>query len=102
MPDTLISIGEGAFIWCTSLKSIVIPKNVTSIGRAAFGKCDSLREVYCMPQSAPTITNGEDLNINNYATIYVPIGSLNGYKTAVGWSKYSSQIKEYDFENNPI
>ena len=102
LPDTLISIGEGAFIWCTSLKSIVIPKNVTSIGRATFGNCDSLREVYCMPQCAPTITNGEDLYINNYATIYVPIGSLDGYKTAVGWSKYSSQIKGYDFENNPI
>ena len=102
LPDTLISMGEGAFIWCTSLKSIVIPKNVTSIGRAAFGNCNSLREVYCMPQSAPTITNGEDLSINNYATIYVPIGSLDDYKTAVGWSKYSSQIKGYDFENNPI
>ena len=36
------SIGKGAFIWCDSLTSIVIPDGVMSIGLEAFSGCSSL------------------------------------------------------------
>lgn len=36
IPDTVTSIGEGAFIYCGSLKEITIPASVTSIGEYAF------------------------------------------------------------------
>ena len=39
------SIGERAFAWCESLKSIVIPDGVTSIGENAFTNCYSLKSV---------------------------------------------------------
>ena len=40
--DSVTSIGEYAFSYCTSLTSITIPDSVTSIGRSAFSSCTSL------------------------------------------------------------
>jgi len=39
IPDSVISIGDGAFL-CSSLASVTIPNSVTSIGDRAFGWCD--------------------------------------------------------------
>ena len=39
IPDSVTSIGEGAFLGCTSLASITIPNSVTWIGRYAFSDC---------------------------------------------------------------
>ena len=36
IPDSVTSIGEGAFIYCGTLKEITIPASVTSIGENAF------------------------------------------------------------------
>jgi len=42
LPESIISIGEGAFYNCTGLTSISIPEGVTSIGDYAFYGCSSL------------------------------------------------------------
>lgn len=45
LPDTLTYIGEFAFAGCTNLESITIPASVTSIGKGAFNGCTSLKEI---------------------------------------------------------
>ena len=42
LPDSVTSIGYGAFEGCSFLSSLVIPDSVTSIGDGAFGHCSSL------------------------------------------------------------
>lgn len=42
IPESVTSIGEGAFKDCSKLESITIPDSVTSIGDLAFLGCDSL------------------------------------------------------------
>ena len=42
IPESVTSIGEGAFKDCSKLESITIPDSVTSIGDLAFWGCDSL------------------------------------------------------------
>lgn len=36
IPDSMTSIGEGAFAWCSSLTTVTIPDSVTQIGSSAF------------------------------------------------------------------
>ena len=48
LPDNLSSIGEGvglAFAFCTSLKTIDLPKSVTAVKGAAFYGCTSLENI---------------------------------------------------------
>ncbi|MDB4180958.1 leucine-rich repeat protein [Flavobacteriaceae bacterium] len=44
IPDTVTSIGDGAFVFC-ALESISIPDSVVSVGNGAFGRCDFLTSV---------------------------------------------------------
>ena len=46
IPDSVTSIGGYAFRGCTSLKSITIPKGVTSIGERAFDGCTDLTGIW--------------------------------------------------------
>jgi hypothetical protein len=45
IPDSVTSIGDGAFSGCDSLTNITIPDSVTSIGNGAFWRCTKLSAV---------------------------------------------------------
>ena len=45
IPDSVTSIGDGAFGGCGSLSNLVIPDGVTSIGDDAFRGCTSLTDI---------------------------------------------------------
>ena len=45
IPNTVTSIGKGAFYHCVNLTSINIPNSVTSIGNAAFHLCNRLTSI---------------------------------------------------------
>ena len=45
IPNTVTSIGEMAFLGCTSLKSVKLSTGVAKIDKNAFGSCSALREV---------------------------------------------------------
>ena len=56
IPNSVTSIGDSAFAYCTSLTSVTIPNSVTNIGSGAFYDCTSLTNV-TIPGSVTSIGN---------------------------------------------
>ena len=56
IPDSVTSIGDGAFHNCSSLTSVTIPNSVTSIGDYAFSGCSGLTSI-TIPDSVTSIGN---------------------------------------------
>ena len=54
IPNSVTTIDEFAFYYCTSLTSITIPNSVTTIGQYAFYGCHNLRSI-TIPNSVTTI-----------------------------------------------
>ena len=98
IPNSVTSIEKYAFSHCESLTSITIPNSVTSIRDWAFLNCYSLTSVYCKPATPPTLEYGYVFEGNTYdRKIYVPTTSVNAYKNAEYWSKYADAIVGYNF-----
>ncbi|MBR3876967.1 MAG: leucine-rich repeat domain-containing protein [Bacteroidaceae bacterium] len=89
MPDNLTAIGGGAFRFCTGLTSIEIPNSVTNINYWAFDGCTGLESVYVECTTPPTM--GSDNVFSDYTIpLYVPAGSMNAYKAADCWKKFTN------------
>ena len=97
LPSNIISIGKWAFHYCTSLTSLTIPESIETIESYAFAYCSSLTSGYCKATTPPA--GGSDMFYDNASgrKIYVPMESVEAYKSASGWSDYKSYIVGYDF-----
>ena len=71
IPDSVTSIGDGAFSECHSLKSINIPDSVTRIGYSAFKSCGGLTSI-SIPPSVTTIEDGTFLGCHSLRNINIP------------------------------
>lgn len=91
IPNSVTEIGGSAFASCSGLTSVTIPNRVTSIRNNAFYSCSRLASVTVEATTPPTLENYAFANTN--CPIYVPSGSVNAYKSASGWSNYSSRIQ---------
>ena len=88
IPNSVTSIGGYAFYYCSSLTSVTIPNSVISIGSYAFGGCN-IQEVISMIKNPFYIdTNTFSDNTFYNATLYVPEGTIDTYKTTGGWNKF--------------
>ena len=54
IPNSVTSIGDSAFRWCSNLTNIAIPDSVTSIGDEAFSYCGILTSI-TIPNSVTSI-----------------------------------------------
>ena len=89
IPNSVTSIGQIAFS-SNKLTSVTIPNSVTSIGEYAFAN-NKLTSVTIHAVNPPTADRGI-FGYNSSLKIYVPVQSVNAYKTAEGWSEYADKI----------
>ena len=128
IPGSVTTIGERAFAWCDYITSVTIsngvqtikdsafsgckiqtltlPESVSSIGYGAFG-CSTLEKVYIKRETPPYAEDDDDswsaFGYNNSKlTIYVPVASIDTYRTAKYWKSYANQMVAYDFVKGEV
>ncbi|MCI9598507.1 MAG: leucine-rich repeat protein [Firmicutes bacterium] len=87
LPENIENLGDSAFAGCAKLETIVLPKSLTAIGNNAFQGCESLSDMIISNAAVPPEYNGTLFPDKN-KTIAVPPGSVEAYKSAVGWKTY--------------
>ena len=80
IPDSVTSIHDNAFGFCSQLTNISIPNSVTYIGFSAFNSCTSLKSI-TLPSSLSTIQSYAFYNCGNLKTIRIPVSvtSIGNY-----------------------
>ena len=73
MENGVTSIGNYAFINCTSLTSITIPEDITSIGNYAFSSCSSLANP-TIPDSVTNIGTSAFIGCKSLTSVTIPAG----------------------------
>ena len=105
IPNSITSIGNYAFIYCTGLTSITIPNSVTSIGDSAFRGCTGLTSV-AIPDSVTRIGDDVFSGCTGLTSVVIPssvtsIGT-NPFKSCSGLESItvSEGNTKYDSRNN--
>ena len=83
IPNSVTSIGDVAFSFCTSLASVTIPDSVTSIGRHAFQYCTSLTSV-TIPNGVTSIGDSAFSYCASLTSVTIPDSV-----TSIGWSAFA-------------
>ena len=89
--ENTVSICAKAFMDCTGLTSITLPKGLTSINWASFQNCTGLKEIHSANPTPPRCTNetfGETDASN--CVLYVPFNSERSYQNADGWKTFTN------------
>ena len=84
IPNTVTSIGFGAFYRCEGLSSITIPSSVTSIGTQVFAGCTKLTSII-IPSSLTIIGEKAFMNCTSLTNVTISNGvtSIGDYAFAV-------------------
>ena len=72
IPNSVTSIGNYAFEYCSGLTSVTIPNSVTSIGEHAFSRCGGLTGELVIPNSVTSIGNSAFEYCRGLTSITIP------------------------------
>ena len=99
VPDSVTSIGEMAFLGCTSLKSVKLSTGVAKIDKNAFGSCSALQEI----QVAKDNPNFSSLNGVLYSKKQDTLVIYPAAKTDAAYTIPSgvTSVAMYAFSENP-
>ena len=90
IPNSVTSIEKYAFSGCTGLTSVTIPNSVASIGSSAFYGCDGLTSMTVEATNPPYYSSTNGIVSNYNIPLYVPAGSVDAYKAADEWKKFTN------------
>ena len=102
IPNSVTSIGKGAFEGCVQLEKLTLGSAVKNIAANAFAGCNRLYHIYCYPTNPPVADQSSFSNYNVY--LYVPCDYKEEYDLDIFWGnfKYIECIESEDVSTNGV
>ncbi len=95
IPDSVTTIGDGAFRYCTRITSVAIPNSVTSIGDGAFSSCNGLTSI-TIPDSVTSIGGFAFAGCSGLTSVTIGSGVTSiGNGAFYECNKLTTQTKAY-------
>jgi hypothetical protein len=89
IPNSVTNIGDWAFGWCSDLTLVIFGNSVSYIGKSAFCGCRKIASITCKAITPPTCGSEAFDKISTSIPVYVPAESVNAYKNATEWKKFT-------------
>ena len=90
IPNSVTTLCRGLLRDCSSLESIRIHKDLVEIEEGVFDRCFKLTNISCEAITPPTCDTDAFRDINKKkCKLFVPKASIDTYKVANGWKKFS-------------
>ena len=102
LPTNVREIGDKAFWACSHLIWAILPKSLENINESSFDNTP-LQHLYCQNMVPPMVTKRKDnqqgstRSVFHTATLYVPIGSSEAYRSAYFWKDFE-RIVEFNVD----
>ncbi len=71
IPQSVTTIKQNAFAYCSSLTSVTIPSTVTTINSSAFSNCDNMSTVYFTGTIAQWLSLSNKIPYSNVQNLYI-------------------------------
>ena len=105
LPEGLDVIQEGALYGLHGLETIVFPSTLKELGNSSCIDWHSIQQIYCKAQIPPSCGNAvfgpdesePEFNTPSDIPVYVPKGTADLYRNAVGWNYFTNFIETDDF-----
>lgn len=103
IPDKVTTIGGAVFKNCTNIKTVTLGRSINRIFSYVFENCPNLEEVICYAETPPNTNNNAFVDSYiEYCTLYVPIGSVEKYKTKSPWNQFGKILEITNTSINSI
>ena len=91
LPESLAYIENYAFDGCTAITRITIPANTTKISAWAFRDCTAITQMTVLATIPPELSNNNSFEgVSREIPVYVPAASLTAYQAAEVWNEFTN------------